>query len=303
MSFHRGFFGCKTAPPHTATAVAVTHVANYQLQNDIISGPTCPIHYSLPDEGVYILCGNRALQIAGPFCDRRRCNFHQICHCDPERSSNNITERPLPRVGRYKRPCHDYLVSWMHLYEATEAAYMTGMSILAVPRTLTLASSAGYCSYVYDTYLEENNAYFSYDYLKSSVESKSCSSLWFSYMVDGWTTFLDRGSYKPNRSIVSIPDSDDDSDFDSTDVEDEWDDWDDSGVPLGDSDSEYSEENDDYFDLIGDLIEKEFPKLKGTCSRNQEDASLIEDADIYDDPPAPVIIPPKNMVVGRGLVR
>ncbi|KAI1638838.1 hypothetical protein F4809DRAFT_639121 [Biscogniauxia mediterranea] len=299
MPFHRGSISCGTAPSCSATVVAVTYTANNQLQSNIVTGSTPSTPFSFPNEGVYILSRNRALQIAGPPCDRRHCNFRQICLCDADRSSNIIIERSLSQLSRQTGPSHDCLVSCMHLYEATEVAYMAGMSIFAVPRTLTWASSFGYYAFRYDTDLEENCALFSFDLSVSLKASKVGSQLWLGYMVDGWRAFLNRGSYKPDCFITSIPDSGDDSGYDSASDAD----WDDFDIPLEGRDSKDEEEESDDFDLIDDLIEEEFPHLRKTYSRNQGHASSVEDVDIYYDAPVPVIIPPKNMVIGRALVR
>ncbi|KAI1505398.1 hypothetical protein F5X99DRAFT_404881 [Biscogniauxia marginata] len=301
MPFHRGYFACKAIPSCSATVVVVTYDANVQLQNTIITGPRPSFSYSLPGEGVYILYRNRGIQVAGPSCDRRGCNCCQICWCDAGHFPSSIIKQPPSQPGRNKRPCHDCLVNWMHLYEAAEIGYMAGMSLFAVPRTLTWARLFGNQAFYYDADLEENCTLFSYEFPISSKTSRACSPHLFGSMVDGWKDFLSRGSYKPGRSIITIPDSEDDSDDDlPIDY-----DWHDCGVPFGDNDTSHMDESCDNFDLIDDLIEEEFPKLKKSRTNqsihghvDHRYASMIDDAGIHEDEPAP-IIPPKNMVIGQ----
>ncbi|KAI1375769.1 hypothetical protein F4677DRAFT_100365 [Hypoxylon crocopeplum] len=326
MSSHHNRLTCRGIPSRPAAVVATSYDVDGQLRDTVVSGSNSkfhPLSYELRDEGVYILYQDRALQIAAPPCDQRKCNISHICHCD---TCPVFTPSCLPARHDLKqivaawpmwKPCQDCLSNWLRLYQATEAAHKLGMQFLENPKTLTWATLQGHQTFHYDSELEEqpirsnnNGACI------GSTSSKSCCPHWlFEWMKDGWCDFVRSRCCIPG-SIMALPDDGDrsavavvgysnngrcDANSDSE--------WDDLGIPISDipknsaPTSPSSHDDSDGYDLINDLIEEEFPKLRKITPAKADVHKLENDSntDDEDGSSVPAIIPPKDMAVGRGL--
>ncbi|KAI1100403.1 hypothetical protein F4804DRAFT_336288 [Jackrogersella minutella] len=329
MTLRHNFIACKAVSSRPVTVVATSYGTDGQLRNDVISGSSDkqhPANYDLPDEGIFIVYRNRALQIAAPPCDQRKCNTTQLCHCHnphPQFSTQGVLlghrglKQRAPRWPIWKPCCH-CLFNWLHLYLATEAAKRLSMKCLQHPRSLTLADVHGHEAFYYDAELEEQyiRSKTNGAFLKSADGKSPCPPRLFEWMKDAWNDFMKCGCCKPG-SITSLPDSEGDthseysagSEQSSSECDSDWDDLD---VPYKRaSTTSIPSECDDY-DLIDDLIDKEFPKLRKSSSfetktsdhSKAEPSPHLTDNNGFveneeDDVPVPVIIPPKNMAVGK----
>ncbi|KAI0117600.1 hypothetical protein F4776DRAFT_273225 [Hypoxylon sp. NC0597] len=324
MTSHHSLIACKAIPHQPVTVVAVSYGLDNQLQNEVISGNNK--HHSpnpdLPDEGVYLIYKNRALQIAAPPCDQRKCNTSHLCRCNTPVFSNT---RNLGRQQNTKKrattwsmwkPCCGCLFNWLRLYQATEAANKLNFQCLQHPRTLTLANLDEHQTFSYDSELEEEPFRSNRNgNSPMSINSKSCcSARRFEWMCDAWNDFIKCGCCKP-RSVTALSDYEDEEHSEccssaGQDNSGSDSDWDDLDIPCETASASSQSDYDDY-DLIEDLIDQEFPKLRktelfsirATRPPKVEPTFLVMDDSSFDeeDTPAPVIIPPKNMTVGKGL--
>ncbi|KAI0122637.1 hypothetical protein F4814DRAFT_446577 [Daldinia grandis] len=307
MAICHGRLACKATPSRSVVVVASSHGSDGQLQTTVISGTNqqSGLDLDIPDEGVYIIYQDRAIQIAAPPCERRKCNVSGICRCDiPQFSvkrsffSRQSIQRRIVSWPVWK-PCLSCLRKWLRLYQATEAANRLNLQFLRYPRTLTRTSLYDHQGFHYDDELEERSVPSTYNGTSNKPISPKliCPPRIFEWMKETWSEFLDSGCYK-RRSITTLPDNNDKSRFpkeqDSSETDSDWDDLD---IPPVRSSTPDKTEIEDY-DLIDDLIETEFPKLqKGPTTISKVDSSPDEES----DNPAPVVIPPKNMTMGRDL--
>ncbi|KAI0013933.1 hypothetical protein F4779DRAFT_613215 [Xylariaceae sp. FL0662B] len=327
MASHQGSIACRTTPSEAVTVVAVIYAADGELHHTVISGSK-PRSPSFPSEGVYIIYQNRALQIAAPSCDRRQCNHSHICRCGVNPAINSPlschvkqTSVPSPR-----KPCWDCLVNWLHLYAAADRSHALGLQFLRFPRTLTGATILGDDAFYYDMDLEDQHVRSMHNGGPStSTHTSSRRSTTFQWIQDTWKEFLDKGSYKPEKVIALASDADGDSEVEPMDYCTDIDphdgaasdsDWDDFDIPCRPAKRAKRHDSagadiDADFDLIDDLIEEEFPRLRKhtNTARATRPPSRTEMAgagtDDNDDllPAPPVIVPPKGMAVGRALSR
>ncbi|KAI1398906.1 hypothetical protein F4819DRAFT_437760 [Hypoxylon fuscum] len=328
MTSHHSHVVCAAGTCRPVTVVAATYSVDSQLQNTIISSSSKLRSFclDLPDEGVFVIFKDRGLQIAAPPCDQRKCNTSHICRCDTsprsimqDRFGHRNLKRRAIRWPTWK-PCADCLFNWLRLYQATESAHKLSMQFLQHPRTLTLANLDGQQSFCYDSDLEEQPICSNRNgtSARSTNFRPSCSPKHFQWMVEAWHDFTNSGCCKP-RSVAVLSDPEDESSSETASV-DERDragndsDWDDMDVPCKDPSrsgpSGYDTSDD--FDFIDDLVDEEFPKLRKR-SATEPSTSLplnakprhapasVDSSDEEDDTPAPVVVPPKDMAVGRGL--
>ncbi|OTB17687.1 hypothetical protein K445DRAFT_20157 [Daldinia sp. EC12] len=317
MAIHHGRIPCKVTPSRSVVVVAASYGNDGQLRNVIISGNDQQRYLDLdfPDEGVYVVYQDRAIQVAAPLCDKRKCYISHICSCDIPQFS--INKSPHTRHSMKQRvvawpvwkPCQCCLLNWLRLYQAAEAVNRLKLQFLRHPKTLTRTSLYDQQAFFYDTDIEERSIRSNSNgtFNRPTKLGGRCPPRVFEWMKDTWNEFVDSGCCKP-RSITVIPENDDatydeafsakernNSEIDS--------DWDDLGIPYASSSTSNTTESEDY-DLIDDLIETEFPKLqKNAVTSAKVDLShslTSNDSNVEDDDdPVPVIIPPKTMTMAR----
>ncbi|KAI0382669.1 hypothetical protein F5Y04DRAFT_41552 [Hypomontagnella monticulosa] len=333
MAPHYRHIACQGIPSQPTTVVATSYSSDSQLQTSIISGNDkhCPLDPDLPDEGIYIIHGNRALQIAAPPCEKRRCSNSHLCRCDISCLSTecspvghqNLKQRALG--WPIWKPCPGCLFNWLRLYQAAEAVHKLGMQFLQHPRTFTWADRYDKQGFHRDVDLDEQP-------VRSNSNGKHpesadpfgnyCPPRVFEWMKESWDDFIDSGCCKPG-SITALPDDEDDGD-DEDDEDDRADkrctssesdvskdsdtdsDWDDVDIPFKPASTSSHTESEEY-DLIDDLIKEEFPKLQRSSNASpqpkpeQQHPTVHYESPDEDEPPPPIIIPPKNMTIGKGL--
>ncbi|KAI1074090.1 hypothetical protein F5B20DRAFT_586620 [Whalleya microplaca] len=319
MASHQGSIACRTIPSGSVTLTAVTYAVDGQLHHTVISGKKT-YSPSLPDEGIYIIYQDRALQIAAPSCDRRQCNQSHICYCSDSLITRNHIGCYVKQKSGFppRKPCWDCLVNWLRLYEAAGRADALGMKFLQFPRTLSWAAFPGLAGFYYDTDLDGPRVRSMHNGRHTaSANAHSRQSLAFQWIQDTWTEFLRRGTYKfENVTCLANDEFDDggpknermdcaDGNLDDGSCSDS--DWDDLDMPCR---AKRSKRDGDEFDLFNDLIVEEFPKLKnyirvcsGSSSRLDLTGTANPASNDTNDAPAPIIIPPKGMAVGRTLGR
>ncbi|KAH8156844.1 hypothetical protein CIB48_g11404 [Xylaria polymorpha] len=346
------------------TLVSATYGTEGHLHQNVISGPkiTFPC---LPEEGLYILCRNRGLQIASA-CDRRKCYITQVCRCaEQERPEHGhlttlaMNARTEEQSAGYltKRFVQDRALAWLNFYQAADEIRRLKLSSLAHPRTLSWENLFDNLAFHFDSELEEHYAStYSYRCAPRPVDkgAKECPRGLLSFIRTAWQEFVDRGDYD-FRPATAFPEREDDEH--SEDDEDpayhgdgdDMSEWDDADAPIhihidshGDTPSTVPPVNrkkrprpEDDFDFIDDLIDEEFPRLKKTLpdpaqitktprgrpekihkANNTTKPDVTSDSAKTtnnnssttavgiprDELPLPVIIPPKNMLIGRGLL-
>ncbi|KAI1094596.1 hypothetical protein F5B19DRAFT_18084 [Rostrohypoxylon terebratum] len=325
MPSKHSIIACRAITSRPTTVVAASYDVDSQLRVDVISGNKTNVDF--PDEGVFVIYRNRALQIAAPPCDQRKCNISQICRChSPQLAAQGALHDNSSAKGAVRwpmrKPCSHCLFNWLHLYQATDAASQLHMKCLQHPRSLTLTTLHGEEAFYYDSEIEDEHIHSKNNGNSSKYAGvkSSCSSTVFEWMTDAWTEFTDCCCWCKTTSITALSDSEcgapdeESSSNGQGNSDDDWD-WDDFDTPCKQKSQSSDSESEDY-DFIEDLVDTEFPKLrksnetliaaglqaKAKLSRhpaiNNDDDSTAE-----DDIPAPVVIPPKNMAVGQGLRR
>ncbi|KAI1412966.1 hypothetical protein F5Y13DRAFT_162208 [Hypoxylon sp. FL1857] len=314
VSYH-SLVACKAIPSQPATIIATYYGADGQLRNDIISSNSKQrlSNPDLPDEGIFILYKNRGLQIAAPPCDQRRCATSELCRCDNPQVSTQDHLACRQNQNRRRvhwpkwKPCRECLFNWLRLYPATEAANRLGMKCLKHPRTLTLMDPNDQQTFSYDSDVEDDICSNRNGTAIGSVYGKaSCPAHLFGWMSDSWNDFINCGCCKTG-SITALSDNEDEYDSEyypnaeETSEEDDSD-WDDLGIPCVPTSTSSQSEDEDY-DFIDDIIKEEFPKSRSASSIHKESPSAVKDTipEEEEDLPAPVIIPPKNMTIGKEL--
>ncbi|KAI1213415.1 uncharacterized protein F4807DRAFT_410994 [Annulohypoxylon truncatum] len=323
MTSKHSIVACVGVSSRPITVVATSYAVDGQLRNKVIAGKKRSYNVDFPDEGVFVIYRNRALQIAAPPCDQRKCNISQICRCHNPRLSTQgaLLHHHASKGGAVRwptwKPCSHCLFNWLHLYQATEAANKFNMKYLQHPRSLTLATLHGEEAFYYDGEIEEQHvrSESNGNTGRSTNLKYSCPSNVFEWMTDAWNEFRECSCCN-SASITALSDYESDApneDYSSSDqgkLDNEWD-WDDLDIPCKRTRTSSVSEFEDY-DFIEDLVDKEFPKLRkrnaasidaGHRSKAETYSSSVDDGDssVEDDDPAPVIIPPKNMAVGQGL--
>ncbi|KAI0443869.1 hypothetical protein F4803DRAFT_561371 [Xylaria telfairii] len=345
------------------TLVSATYDTEGNLHQNVISGPKLGSP-CLPEEGLYILCRNRGLQIASA-CDRRKCYITQVCRCAEQecpvhdhRTTLAMNARTEEQSARYliKRFVQGRALAWLNFHEAVNEIRCCKLSFLAHPRTLSWDTVFDISAFHFDSELEEHYAStYSYRCTPRPVDQgvKECPWGLLSFIRNVWQEFLDRGDYGVRPETASPEPEDDEDTEDDEDIEDgedaaydgDIDDmsgWDDADAPIRihinshDTPSIAPSINhkkrprpEDDFDFIDDLIDEEFPRLKRTLldpaqitktpqGRPEKvhkanttkldvtsDSAKTDDYNTnitHDEPSFPVIIPPKNMLIGRGLI-
>ncbi|KAI1144633.1 hypothetical protein F5Y05DRAFT_33776 [Hypoxylon sp. FL0543] len=324
MVSHHGLIACKAFRCQPVTVIAAFHGLDSQFQYEVISGSKkAPLNPDFPEEGVYILYKNRALQIAGPPCDQRKCTISRLCRCNSSVFSNigNLGQQQNSKrratAWPMWKPCSECLFNWLRLHQATETANRLNMQCLQHPRALTLVSLNDRETFSYDGELEDES--FRSNRNGNSlapIDSKlSCSTRRFEWMCDAWSEFVNCGCCKPG-SITAMSDCEEEahgeycssSEHDNLDSDSDWDDLD---IPCEPTRASSLSDPNEY-DFIEDLIDEEFPKLRKSKSTETHSTlpSKVEEArlgaeersfDEEEDTPAPVIVPPKDLAVGKGL--
>ncbi|KAI0911933.1 hypothetical protein F4823DRAFT_560503 [Ustulina deusta] len=282
------------------TLVSATYGTVGQLHQNVISGPKLAFN-CLPEEGLYILYGNRGLQIASA-CDRRKCYITQVCRCAEQQrhihaninstiETRTVNKSTLDTVSRYWK---GYVLTWLHLYQAAEEIRSCRLCFLAHPRTLSWGNIFDNLTFHFDYELDEYYAsihsYVCPAHKPQSVHKgvKQCPQGVIEFIYDAWRDFLDCGDYSLKPAMTPGRGGDDQvTENDNNYTNDGKDmngisEWDDADVPISlHNNNDYSStvlpnhhketprlEGD--FDLIDDLIEEEFPRLKKTSQRARQ---------------------------------
>ncbi|KAI0115811.1 hypothetical protein GGR51DRAFT_575624 [Nemania sp. FL0031] len=341
-----------------------------ELHQNVISGPK-PASSCLPEEGLYILHGNRGLQIAS-VCDLRKCYRTQVCHCAEQQQQQHLqTDRTTASANtRKKREStrgfarvvrERYALSWLDFYKAAEVIRSLRFCFLAHPRTLSWDEVFGTQAFYFDSDLEEHyTSTRSYECIKPASRVineglKEYPGGLIDCIGDAWREFLEYGGYD-FRPVTPLPERTrseeeevEEDDYRADDIELDISEWDDTDSPIHGHDppstappdhSRKRPRPEDDFDLIDDLIEEEFPRLKrvlqeprqnegikephptpkciasithktkdvanSTATSNSTEAGKDDDrkattSSLPEGPPAPVIIPPRDMFIGQGL--
>ncbi|KAI0458356.1 hypothetical protein F5B21DRAFT_500614 [Xylaria acuta] len=296
------------------TLVSATYGTSGQLHQNVISGPKLTV-LCLPEEGLYVLCRNRGLQIASA-CDRRKCYITQVCRCTEQQhpihehmtavaANAGTQEQSVEHLA--KKFMQDRALAWLNLYEAADEIRSLRLCFLAHPRTLSWDSVFDDLAFHFDSELEEHYAStHSYRCASRRVGKgvRECPRDLLDFVRNVWQEFLDRGDYDFRPVTTAFPgrrredDDDDDDDEDSADGEDaaydgdvdDMSEWDDADAPihLNSRSSSHTPRSiapsinhkkrprrDDDFDFIDDLIDEEFPRLKKTMRRPPQQAREI----------------------------
>ncbi|KAJ2989106.1 hypothetical protein NUW58_g3637 [Xylaria curta] len=340
------------------TLVSATYGTDGQLRQNIISGPElAPL--SLPEEGLYICefsSRNRGLQIASAR-DQRKCYLTQVCRCTEQQqcmhghattpTANLMAEQQSTRHAS-RGSGKDRMLAWLNLYQAVDKIRSLRICFLTQPRTLSWNNVFENLAFRFDSDLEEHyTSSHSYKYPAPIPQytdngAKECPWGFISFVRDAWRAFLGCEDYDVNPVAMCSEREDEccakgTGKFTEDGELDDISDWDDADTPIHGHAQGYAAVSqpdnckrgrpEDEFDLIDDLIEEEFPRLKKTLQNAQHKSRAVPNMDneektdtaiggtgtenctnhmsvasiVHKSPPAPVIIPPKNMLIGRGL--
>ncbi|KAI2639502.1 hypothetical protein GGS26DRAFT_271142 [Hypomontagnella submonticulosa] len=311
MASHHGPVACQAIPSEPTTVIATSYSTDSQLRNSIISGSDkhCSLDSDLPDEGIYIIHKDRALQIAAPPCEKRKCCNTSLCRCDvaclstgsPSLGYQSLKRRAL--TWAMSKPCQGCLFNWLRLYQAAEAAHRLGMQFLQHPRTLTWASLYDHQGFHHDAELAEQSVHSSNngEHPKSIDPSgDSCPTRMFEWMKETWSDFVESECCKPG-SITALPEDGDngadESCTSSLSISSET-----SSSSDSDSDSGWDDTDVPYKPAASTSIPSEYDDTTSLRSGSEQPHPTVEyESSDEDDAPPPVIIPPKNMVIAQAL--
>ncbi|KAI1189882.1 hypothetical protein F5B17DRAFT_428039 [Nemania serpens] len=193
------------------------------LHTEIISGPDFGDNSSLPEEGLFLICRERALLIAAP-CYENICGIAQICRCygsEQEQAqhvcASNTTAAAFivnTERRRHQRRCislknfisQDSVLSRLYFFEAVDAAHSLQFSLLAYPQTLTLEWEVNDdLMYHIDTWFEEPQqeqqhsptaAGNSGNGNDKGYKGKKCPVYMMDVLCKWWKKFLERGDHQ-----------------------------------------------------------------------------------------------------------
>ncbi|KAI8963551.1 hypothetical protein F5Y11DRAFT_143260 [Daldinia sp. FL1419] len=311
MAINHSPIYCRALWSRPTAVIAVSYGSDDLLRNVMVSGDSQQGYLDLdyPEEGIYVIFQDRAMQIAASSCDKRKCSISRICRCDVPKYS---VKRPLPSRPSFKRylsswsvrkPCLHCLLTWMRLYQAAEAANRFGLQFLQYPRTLTSISLFDHYTFFHDYEIEELSRQSNCNgSLNRPIEAKAhCSSRQFQWMLDAWDEFVDAKCYEPGYitaiSTIGV-------DTEEEDVPQEDSGWDDFGFPLKPAPAPAPLDNEEY-DTFDDIIKEEFPKLSKFKVPTAEELDSIDSTiggatpSEEQDDPVPAVIPPKGMNMAR----
>ncbi|KAI0816648.1 hypothetical protein GGR55DRAFT_674842 [Xylaria sp. FL0064] len=306
------------------TLLSVTMDIDGQLYQNVISGPKldfdCPL-----EEGVYILCGNRGLLIASS-CDRRKCYVTQVCHCAEhvEGTINNSIESRGENTGKI---VNKTVRNWLHFRQAAQVIVARRLCFLANPRTLSWNNIFDDLSFHFDSEIEEYYAsmkkYASSALGLLSVEQsvKECPPGIIELISNAWRDYIESGDYD-FTSATTPSDQRSSQDTENRKHHTNGGNWNDS-TASGNHHRETPRPEDDLTEKspllkkvlrISRLAKEGVEHLsspRGVMPPQSADSTSSNnnvrttDLSPFDDegPPAPVIMPPRNMRVGRGLMR
>lgn len=327
MACQHGTPYCFGGPRTTATFLAVTGPpdANGDLTQVHISGNKTKSVVSFLEEGLYILCGDRAVQIGAVYCELRACGRARICSC---KDYNSLTDKIFPTSYNTRhlknwtlidgpqafKPCNGCLYDWLNLQAVLECAQQHNFQLLRAPRTLFATLQMDRIVLAYDDKLSLDHVWDSFTSINLTLDFKQCPSHIPTWILETWHDFLGQNGYSSDNSSAASDES--------PEGENEFG-WDDCDSPthacspgspyadfdridnLGEEEFNATEAPEDGFDFFDDIIEAEFPnvyKEPTSYSNALRSDSIYEDSNPgavslheHDDAPVSFVIPPKGM--------
>ncbi|KAI0874726.1 hypothetical protein GGS24DRAFT_458333 [Hypoxylon argillaceum] len=281
-------------PCQPITLVSMTYGVDGQPHQNVISGPKLAFS-CLPEEGLYIIYKDRGVQIAS-VCRRRKCCITQVCRCmEQQQHIDADVTTVAANAGTKQQNAQDlsrrfglyFSLAWFRFYEVETKIRALRLCFLAHPRTLSWDNVFGNAAFHFDSELEEHYASihsYRFPTTMPQITAKGltdCSRRLINSIGHAWREFLECEYYnsKPvaaysdlvweKDKIEDFGNGADDGDLDISE-------WDDADAPilttpvqgqpsiiLPDHQKKRPKFETD-FDLIDDLIEEEFPRLKNT---------------------------------------
>ncbi|KAI1354561.1 hypothetical protein F5Y01DRAFT_330022 [Xylaria sp. FL0043] len=306
------------------TLLSVTMDIDGQLYHNVISGPKLGFE-SLLEEGVYILCRNRGLQIASSCC-RRKCYVTQVCHC-AEHVEGTINSSIESRGENTGKTWDKTVRNWLHFRQAAQAIVAQRLCFLASPRTLSLNKIFDDLSFHFDSEIEEYYASMkryassALDLLSVEQSAKECPQGVIELVSDAWRDYIESGDYDFNTNVGNRNDVFQSDEADATvhqTINNR------ASTAPGDNHRETSRPEDNLTERKSPLLKKvlrisrlakesvehlssprESMPPQSADSTSCNSSMVTTDLSPFEDegPPAPIITPPRNMRVGRGLMR
>lgn len=250
--------GCPGIPNYTISLTAITVAPHNNTENfwqwfPDRDQPTTDSDIEFPEEGVYLCCQDRAVQIAAGSCAVRKCERTKICSCNHH---DDEFSRPFPNNNLFEQrnvgyqPCVECLHSWFNLTVIQGFVDRFAMTLIAHPKPLHLTHIFGKPLMAYDF---ADDTYF-------SRTDQNVLSTHMALELDIWNDLLSSMIYHNSQtsprsqslsSLYNNITSDDDIDI-GIDI-----------VELNDSflivENRTSGVDKDDFDCFDDIIEEEFP--------------------------------------------
>jgi hypothetical protein len=299
----------------------------------MVSG-TVPTSLDFPENGVYVVIQNRALQVASAACERRRCSFTGVCSCTTAHDLKSIIQYGTGACRFFDRGtvCGNGLVSGSFFQGVVEEVQSLGMSFLRAPRMLTRATCYMTGGFDYDTELVQDIVSIPFNPDSANEESEIHALNALRGLHDAWVDFLDKQGPRATRLNDTYGS---DPGYQSLTV----DAWYEGDIPqrrgagigfeLVDSSNsqvlvQHSRKRrssaslpvstqsskvrkityDEDFDDINDLIEEEFPGLSAHIrddhihsDQSSEDEGYSSDG--QDEAPAPIMVLPTGAILGQ----
>ncbi|KAI1282284.1 hypothetical protein F5Y07DRAFT_410858 [Xylaria sp. FL0933] len=296
------------------TLLSVTMDIDGQLYQNVISGPKLD-HESLLEEGVYILCRNRGLQIASSCC-RRKCYITQVCHC-AEHVEGTINSSIESRGENTGKTWDKTVRNWLHFRQAAQVIVAQRLCFLANPRTLSWNKIFDDLSFHFDSEIEEYYASMkkyaskALDLLSVEQSVKECPQGVIELISDAWRDYIESGDYDFNTNVGNRNDVFQGGEEDATihqtiNNHTSWrpeDNLTEKKSPLLKKVLRISRLAKESVEHLSSPRESIPPQSTDNTSSNSSMGTTDLSPSDDEGPPAPVITPPRNMRVGRGLMR
>ncbi|KAI1317623.1 hypothetical protein F5Y16DRAFT_419490 [Xylariaceae sp. FL0255] len=196
---HHNTPACKGMYRRNLTLTAAFYDSDGQLQHSVIAGPplaTSSLSTSalvlasstntlsasvasstattnlFPEEGIYLVYRNRAVQLGSEPCEHRRCNIARVCKCDASsydshhhHHHHNSSHNHAQQTDQYHLhhhhikhcPSQECVATWLHLYEAADQIRARRLCFLAEPKSLKLGDLFGAMAFHFEADIEEYN--------------------------------------------------------------------------------------------------------------------------------------------------
>ncbi|KAI1866067.1 uncharacterized protein JN550_008045 [Neoarthrinium moseri] len=191
--------GCPGVPhaPVSIVDATLTRDNNGPFTAVYLSDTKLAATIDFPEEGIYIIYNNRAIQIAGAPCEHRACERSVLCQCKDNNPDDDAAKAPFfandwDQMEDF-RPCTGCLLIWFRLANIKYQVQARSLKFYARPRTLTCVPYLGslVLSYEGDSELDPSLDLAPQEGTKN--DDNNAPPYLLPWMLEAWDTFIQDG--------------------------------------------------------------------------------------------------------------